>query len=192
MEYIYYANSNYYEYLSSGIVAWQLLLPNNIGLKQGDTVKVLEVDSSGGLTGLYSVGEIRFNGVIDITVTNASQSFYYLINVTNMVLYRVYQALITQSGTGVPTASVLRNDFATAFTFSRTGVGNYKILNTGVFTAGKIFFPTQIIFKGGSGNLYMLNQAIDVNSHNFQTYNGGLANVDNALTATPFQITIFT
>ena len=46
---------------------------------------------------------------------------------------KVYQSIITQSGTNAPTEVVLRNDFGTdmSFTWSYVSVGNYKA--TGIY-----------------------------------------------------------
>lgn len=53
--------------------------------------------------------------------------------------YSSYQALISQSGTSTPSASVGNNDFAgVTFTWARTGAGVYTLTaNSAVFTANK-------------------------------------------------------
>jgi hypothetical protein len=46
--------------------------------------------------------------------------------------YKVYTALLSQSGTNNPTATVLHNTLGGAITFSRTGIGQYDIFLGGV------------------------------------------------------------
>lgn len=54
--------------------------------------------------------------------------------------YKVYTALVTQTGTDAPTAIVLENTLGN-ITFTRTGVGVYHIVSDGLFTIDKTFFP---------------------------------------------------
>lgn len=59
--------------------------------------------------------------------------------VNNTPPYRVYTALLTQSGTDAPVATVLENTLGGDIIWSRTGAGIYKgtLLNT--FTNNKTF-----------------------------------------------------
>lgn len=50
--------------------------------------------------------------------------------------YKVYTALLTQTGTGDPIPNVLENTLG-AVTFAYSGVGEYSIDTTGLFTIGK-------------------------------------------------------
>lgn len=47
--------------------------------------------------------------------------------------YKVYQAVLTQSGTSAPVASVLQNTLSDAIAWSRSGVGSYVGLLSGEF-----------------------------------------------------------
>ena len=52
--------------------------------------------------------------------------------------YKVYTALLSQSGTNAPTATVLENALGTTATWTRFGVGTYDLtLSTGSFTGNK-------------------------------------------------------
>jgi len=52
--------------------------------------------------------------------------------------YRSYQALVTQSGTSAPTVDVRQNTLGTTVSWTRTGVGLYKMTAADpVFTSGK-------------------------------------------------------
>lgn len=72
------------------------------------------------------------------------------------VAYKSYQAVVNQTGTSAPTATVGNNDFgSTTFTWARTGAGVYTLTaNASVFTSGKTF--------GISSNLQNLNGSIRV------------------------------
>ena len=53
--------------------------------------------------------------------------------------YDVYTALITQSGSDAPVATVLENTFNTSLTWTRTGTGTYSIGATGSFPVSGTF-----------------------------------------------------
>ena len=50
--------------------------------------------------------------------------------------YKVYTALLSQTGTDAPVATVLENTIGTV-TFEYYGIGNYSINSTGLFTSEK-------------------------------------------------------
>jgi hypothetical protein len=52
--------------------------------------------------------------------------------------YRVYTAIITQSGTNPPTVTVLQNTIGT-ISFEYNGVGLYSAVSAGLFIEGKTF-----------------------------------------------------
>lgn len=57
----------------------------------------------------------------------------------NLLPYRSYQAILTQTSTGAPSAVSLNNDFSpTTFTWARTSAGLYTVTaNSAIFTANK-------------------------------------------------------
>lgn len=52
---------------------------------------------------------------------------------------KVYKALLTQTGTSAPVATVLVNTLSGVPTLLYDGVGNYRVQLTGEFTVGKTF-----------------------------------------------------
>jgi len=66
------------------------------------------------------------------------------LSATNLT-YKVYKALLTQTGTGAPTATVLDNTLGGTVTFTYNATGYYGISRTGAFTAGKV-----IVFINGN------------------------------------------
>lgn len=125
MIYNYYAKEDYYAYLSGGVQAWDLLLPNNVGLKKGDTVKVIETDNTGDETGRATSGTIVFNGVDGILTVNGNRDFYYINNLTTTNMYTLYRATLSQSGTNDPTAVVLENTTGYILDWSYSDIGYY-------------------------------------------------------------------
>lgn len=55
--------------------------------------------------------------------------------------YKVYTALLTQTGTDAPVATVLENTLGGTVVWSYEDVGVYKGTLIGAFTANKTFFP---------------------------------------------------
>lgn len=52
---------------------------------------------------------------------------------------KVYRAIITQSSTSAPTATVFENSLGKVITWTRSAAGQYVGTATGAFTAGKTF-----------------------------------------------------
>jgi hypothetical protein len=73
--------------------------------------------------------------------------------------YKVYTALITQSGTNPPTSIVLENTIGT-ITFTYTATGFYSAVSTGLFTLNK----TACFINESNGNTTLIAKANNVNS----------------------------
>lgn len=56
----YSARVNYYSFLQGAPTAWELLFPILSGINRGDTVNVIEVDSSGSPTGNSMTGTVVY------------------------------------------------------------------------------------------------------------------------------------
>ena len=54
--------------------------------------------------------------------------------------YKVYTALLTQSGTSAPVATVLENTLSGTITWSYSSVGSYQATLVGAFPSSKTFF----------------------------------------------------
>lgn len=96
-----------------------------------------------------SVGLGNVNNTSDASkpVSTATQTALNLKQ--NLLPYSSYQALITQSATGAPVATVFNNDFnPTTFTWGRTSAGLYTVTaNSAIFTANKttVTFATPLV-----------------------------------------------
>jgi len=65
--------------------------------------------------------------------------------------YKVYTALLTQSGTNAPVATILENTLSGTVTFEYTGPGLYNAVLVGEFTVGK---TTAMLWGGTSSQLF--------------------------------------
>jgi hypothetical protein len=66
--------------------------------------------------------------------------------------FKIYKALISQTGTNAPTANVLANTLGGSVTFTRVSGATYTINSSGLFTAGKTaLFIGQRSTSGGVG-----------------------------------------
>ena len=59
--------------------------------------------------------------------TNPTKNFTVDSVVQAGLGYTVYTALVTQTGTGAPVATILKNNTNATYTWSRTGVGEYEV-----------------------------------------------------------------
>ena len=59
--------------------------------------------------------------------TNPTKNFTVDSVVQAGLGYTVYTALVTQTGTGTPVATILKNNTTATYTWSRTGVGEYEV-----------------------------------------------------------------
>jgi hypothetical protein len=60
MTYDYNAKTNYYDFLLGPPRAWELIYPISAGVKRGDIINVIEVDSGGTPTGNTMTGTVVY------------------------------------------------------------------------------------------------------------------------------------
>lgn len=102
--------------------------------------------------------------------------------------YKVYTALLTQSGTSAPTVKVLNNTLGVVPTLSYVGIGNYSINATGVFTQDKTWFSS--ISTIGCYVIEMVrDNSNSVLFYIFDSTNGAPQN--DSLTDTPIEIRVY-
>jgi len=78
--------------------------------------------------------------------SNESNLLWYILKQLNKLTsvifnlkpkYKVYTALLTQSGINAPVATVLENTLGATITYSRVSDGIYTITTDGIFTSDK-------------------------------------------------------
>lgn len=174
-----YAGSNYgfrtYDATNGGD-SWQF------GSNSGDfsfnntsaSTTPLTVKSGGNIligTTTDSGDKLRVNGTVRLdnlagtgtrtVVADASGNLS--ASATSTSTYKVYTALVTQSGTSAPTAIVLENTTGATITFARTGAGMYTAtFSSAVLTTNKTTMSisstfTDTIGSGGVGSTTVVN-----------------------------------
>jgi hypothetical protein len=80
----------------------------------------------------------RCKGKCDCNITSTTKGEKGDASPVASLGYKVYKALITQTGTSAPTLIVLQNTIGT-ITPSYTSAGNYVLSSSGLFTLNKTF-----------------------------------------------------
>lgn len=106
--------------------------------------------------------------------------------------YKVYTALLTQTGENAPTASVLQNDFG-EITFTYVGVGLYTIESSGLFTTSKtvaLILNHEQLADGNAASVEILTST--ANLINIITYADKYVTPSNEeLNNTPIEIRVY-
>jgi hypothetical protein len=103
--------------------------------------------------------------------------------------YKVYTALLTQSGTNAPVATVLDNTLGEVITFEYVAVGNYNIISaSGIFLQNKTAFFS--VNNTGGGTPPPTIYYIDENTLTIEVKEGGVS-VNSFLNLTPIKIEIY-
>ena len=109
--------------------------------------------------------------------------------INSVGVYKVYTALLTQSGTADPTVIVLDNTLSAAIVWTRTSQGFYRGTLTGAFTANKTFFIVGQAIDNNNFTTSIGYQTTDL----FQviTRNGGSTATDGILNSTSIEIRVY-
>ena len=102
--------------------------------------------------------------------------------------YKVYSALITQSGTAAPTVTVLENAIG-AIVWTRTSTGEYAGTLAGAFTASKTFVSLTLNYAGTSVTGYSVSP--NNNYVSIQTLNSANTAVDSKLVSASLEIRVY-
>lgn len=108
---------------------------------------------------------------------------------------KVYRALLTQTGTNAPVATVLENNLGGTVVWARTTIGTYTATLTGAFTVNKTWFVIQspAIENGGITASFNRTSA-DVLTLSVTFFDGGapeFAGKDDGLLGTPIEISVY-
>ena len=100
--------------------------------------------------------------------------------------YLKYVALLTQTGTDAPVATVLENTLGGTVVWTRSGAGVYAGTLSGVFTENK----TAIFLGAAAGNIIQYGFVDSTNYILLLTTEGGVA-ADEKLFLTPIEIRVY-
>jgi hypothetical protein len=106
--------------------------------------------------------------------------------------YTVYSALLTQSGTSAPTATVLENDLSGTPTLSYVTTGKFRITLTGEFTSAKthIFLnPIMTASNNFVGAYRVDDDIIEIQTRQFAL--GSFTNFNSILTGASIEIRVY-
>ena len=109
---------------------------------------------------------------------------------SGQVAVKAYRALVTQSSTSAPTATVLENSLGAAVVWARSNTGVYTATLAGAFSSNKTF----IMISGVAGTVAAQRDAFAVRTSadvvTVSTGNAGVA-ADAVLSATPIEILVY-
>lgn len=151
-------------------------------------------DPAGSVTRGYIVYVIEGLATIGGVVYGAGSLVYRYQNgttwtSTNMAnptpAYKVCTALLTQSGTNAPVVTVLENTIG-ALTIIRSGVGEYRIQSSGLFTLNKTTFDITPIL-----GFIKQDQLSNINEITFITRDTSNITSDGLLTAKKLEIRVY-
>lgn len=133
----------------------------------------------------------------DLWYDSAANELTARINGANVALgaggggasYLVYTALLNQSGTSAPVATVLQNTLGGTVVWTRTGTGQYAGTLAGAFTANKtvIFMPSS--YGGGIARFNLVFRT-STNEVNIRVLDDGLS-LPDGLPETPIEIRVY-
>jgi len=110
---------------------------------------------------------------------------------TELTPYKVYSALISQSGTSIPTAKILNNTTGVTFAYTRNSAGNYMITgSSNVFTTDKTAVNCSINTNGSFSNSRMYVYSIGAQFFTIETYTATTA-TDGIITDAFIEIRIY-
>lgn len=120
-------------------------------------------------TSVGSAGDVIFyDGTVFTGDFKAGKGIYYS-NGTNWIFMissntvgpKFYKAILTQTGTNVPVATVLENSLGDDIVWTRNSTGDYTGTLLGAFTVGKTVFNGVTDFTGDSTLAELFDSGID-------------------------------
>jgi hypothetical protein len=110
--------------------------------------KNVSITSSSGVNVLGGVSNVSVTNSSGITISESNVTYDNGIKTLNSVSYKKYVALLNQTGTAAPTATILDNTLSEIITWSRSATGEYEGTLTGEFTDNKTFVLITITQSG--------------------------------------------
>ena len=140
---------------------------------------------------LFLIKELNFKLLQNNSETMLDIVASDLVSLNSSVepLYKTYTALLTQTGTDAPVATVLENTLGT-ITFDRSSVGNFEILSDELFTENKTYFVVHFNSDGSGGNVFGINNNSSLYIEGYTTLDNTIIGSDN-LFNTPIEIRVY-
>jgi hypothetical protein len=131
---------------------------------------------------------IKATDFLEVSVYNGSTYDTKKVNSEYLKPYKVYSALISQSGTSAPTVTVLENTIGT-IVWARSASGDYNGTLTGAFTASKTFAQLTLNYVGASVTGYSVRSNNNVVL--VQTIDASNTGVDSKLNSASLEIRVY-
>jgi hypothetical protein len=103
--------------------------------------------------------------------------------------YKVYTALLTQTGTNPPVATILENNLGN-ITFGYNSAGNYTINSLSLFEVNKTFILSQA-YSGYDNSISVVSTYINNSQISLSSINLGVANNNLIYTPTSIEIRVY-
>jgi hypothetical protein len=103
----------------------------------GDGASNISITSSTGVTVLAGISNVSVTNSSGLTIGESNISYNNGIKSYNNITYKKYIALLKQTGTNAPTATIIENTLTDLIAWTYNGVGNYTGTLTSEFTQYK-------------------------------------------------------
>ncbi|WP_035644756.1 hypothetical protein [Flavobacterium sp. ASV13] len=134
-----------------------ILLRNRLTLIPGDTAIPSLIFPNGKLTTIPQDGAIERDENGQLWETHGGIRSQ-LSSAGKSQNYKVYTAILNQTGTNAPIATILENTMSSDIIFEYTSKGTYSGTLTNAFPEGKTFFITTAPNTPGSGNIFYIGR----------------------------------
>jgi len=119
----------------------------------GDGASNISITSSTGVTVLAGISNVSVTNSSGITISESNISYNNGIKSYNNITYKKYVALLKQTGTTAPVATIIENTLTDLITWTYNGVGNY----TGTLTSEFTQYKTLIFHNNTSQGFTYIN-----------------------------------
>jgi hypothetical protein len=159
----------------------------------------LRMTSNGGLH-FYNSGvaqsTVRSDGLNSVDIIKGDNSGLGNLNAATVNLVKAYRALLTQTGSGAPSATVRENTLGGTVVWTRNGSGDYTATLSGAFTSGKTFITMGSSTAAGTDFVSLRTERTSANAILLTTKNVDIAApsasfADDLLVATEIQILVY-
>lgn len=157
----------------------------NVGIGTTSTSYKLDVNGTGNFSGVLTAPTAPAG-------TNTTQVATTAFVTAAARPYKVYTALLSQTGTSAPTATVLENTLGGDVVWTRFSIGTYRATLSGAFVTNKTFITAN--FGGSLASLYRATASVNTSSNiQIETTNNSGTYGDNYMsnTATMIEIRVY-
>lgn len=146
-------------------------------------------NSASGLGGILKINNTptTSTGTYDILTRNTSTG----VVEKKPVAYKVYTAIISQSGTSDPAVTVLENTLGGTVVWTRTTTGQYVGTLSGAFTTNKTWVVAQDVSALGGNSKTTIRTTGSTNTIDLITSDASSSAIDGALSTTPIEIRVY-